>query len=75
METKINTGSIFKNDKKSNDKQPDYNGKINVDGKEKQIALWIKEGKNGKYFSVAISEPYVKPETTATIKPSEDFAF
>lgn len=37
METKNNTGAIFKNDKKTNEKQPDYRGKVNVNGKEMEI--------------------------------------
>ncbi len=56
-----NSGAIFKNDQKGNAAAPNYKGKINVDGKEKQIALWFRESKNGvKFFSVKISEPYVK---------------
>jgi uncharacterized protein (DUF736 family) len=71
METKVNSGSIFKNDKKTAENQPDYRGKINVDGKEWEISLWVKEGqKAGKYFSAAIKEPWVKPdEVQATAKP------
>lgn len=62
METKENTGAIFKNDKKTSDKAPDYKGKINVDGVDKAIALWVRDAKNGtKYFSVKIEEPYNKP--------------
>ena len=52
-----NRGAIFKNDKTA-DNQPDYTGKINVDGVEKRIALWIRESKSGtKYMSAAISDP------------------
>ena len=71
MEAKVNSGSIFKNDKKTAENQPDYRGKINVDGKEWEISLWVKEGqKAGKYFSAAIKEPWVKPdEVQATAKP------
>ncbi len=71
METKINSGSIFKNDKKTADNQPDYRGKINVDGKIWEISLWVKEGQQaGKYFSAAIKEPWVKPdEVQALAKP------
>ena len=51
METKQNTGAIFKNDKKTNEKQPDYKGKVNVNGKDMEIALWLKESSKGiKYF-------------------------
>jgi len=52
-----NRGAIFKNDKTA-DNQPDYTGKINVDGVEKRIALWIRESAKGtKYMSIAISDP------------------
>jgi phosphoribosyl-AMP cyclohydrolase len=76
METKINSGSIFKNDKKTADNQPDYRGKINVEGKMWEISLWVKEGQQaGKFFSAAIKEPWVKPEesgNTPNIKPITD---
>jgi hypothetical protein len=55
-----NSGAIFKNDKKTADNQPDYRGKIDVDGVEKQISLWVKKSKDGTktFFSAKISEPY-----------------
>lgn len=59
---KPGTGVIFKNDKKQKENQPDYKGTINVDGKDLDIALWVKEGKKGKFFSVAIKEKQVKEE-------------
>ena len=53
-----NRGAIFKNEQKTGS-QPDYRGTINVDGVDKQIALWVKDSKAGKkFFSVQISEPY-----------------
>ena len=62
METKQNTGAIFKNNNKTKDTQPDYRGKVNVEGKELEISLWLKESKQGvKYFSASFQEPYVKP--------------
>jgi uncharacterized protein (DUF736 family) len=62
MENKTNTGAIFKNDKKTNEKQPDYKGKVNVNGKEMEIALWVKTSSAGNtYFSASFSEPYVAP--------------
>ncbi len=74
METKQNTGAIFKNEKKA-DTHPDYKGTINVDGQEKEIALWVKQSAKGTtYFSVKISEPYKKTEEPAQgkwIKPEQ----
>ena len=72
METKQNTGAIFKNVKKEKETHPDYRGKINVDGVEKEIALWVNTSKNGlQYFSASISEPYVVEEKHES--KSEDF--
>jgi uncharacterized protein (DUF736 family) len=81
MEQKINSGAIFKNDKKTADNQPDYRGKINVEGKELEISLWVRTAQSGvKYMSAAIKEPYVAPapapvlqNTTDKIKAADDF--
>jgi len=72
MENKINSGAIFKNDKKTSANQPDYRGKVNVNGKEMEVALWVKQGKNGSFFSAAFSEPYVAPETMEKVPVSND---
>lgn len=53
---------IFKNNKKMTEKQPDYTGTVNVEGKEYTISLWVKEGKAGKFFGGNIKEPYKKLE-------------
>ena len=68
METKNNSGAIFKNTNKKAETHPDYKGKVNVNNKEMEIALWVKQSKDGKpYFSASFSEPYVKQE--APIQP------
>ena len=52
-----NTCAIFKNDQKEGS-QPDYRGNLNVEGKDYEIALWVKESKAGKkFFSGKIQEP------------------
>jgi len=67
METKLNSGAIFKNSKKTSDKSPDYTGTVNVNGKEMQISLWFKESQKGtKYFSAAFQEPFKKDTETKT---------
>lgn len=63
-EIKPGNGTIFKNNKTS-DKQPEYKGIIKTpEGKELEIALWVKEGKSGKFFSVKVQEPYSAEEPT-----------
>jgi uncharacterized protein (DUF736 family) len=63
METRNNTGAIFKNDNKKAENHPDYKGKVLVNGKEMEVALWLKTSAKGvKFFSVSFSEPFVKTE-------------
>ena len=72
MENKLNTGAIFKNTNKKADNHPDYKGKVNVNGKEMEVALWVKQGKNGSFFSASFSEPYVPQEERKPIGDSID---
>lgn len=62
-----NSGVLFTNDKKGNEKAPDYKGKLNVDGKEYELAGWIRQGKNGNFLSVKVQEP-----RQMASKPKED---
>ena len=67
METKNNSGAIFKNNK-TKETQPDYRGKVNVNGKDMEVSLWVKESKTGtKYFSASFQEPYVKTVTATEV--------
>tara|TARA_R110000868_G_scaffold9875_1_gene48557 strand:- start:331 stop:579 length:249 start_codon:yes stop_codon:yes gene_type:complete len=45
-----NRGSIFKNDKKEEEKHPDMTGSLNVDGKDYWISAWKKTSKAGTSF-------------------------
>lgn len=47
-------GALFKNDKKSQENQPDYTGKINIDGKDYWLSAWLKTAESGrKYMSLS----------------------
>jgi len=53
-----NRGVLFKNEKKAKPTQADYNGNINVEGKEFWIDAWIKEGRDtGKKFLSISAKP------------------
>ena len=63
-----NSGVLFKNES-DNDKAPTYKGKINVDGKEYELAAWVREAKSGKgkFLSLKVQEPRQKADKkTAT---------
>lgn len=62
-----NRGVLFKNERKTKDSQPDYNGKGNFGGQEFEIAGWIKEAKtSGKKF---ISFSFQPPRDAANQEP------
>jgi hypothetical protein len=67
-----NSGVLFKNDKKGNERSPDYTGKVNVEGKEMRLAAWIKEGKAGKFMSLKLSYPQGGPQSIST--PAQQIA-
>lgn len=51
-----NRGFAGKNGYKTKDSQPDWTGKVNVEGKEYYINMWEDESDrmDGKYFSISI---------------------
>ena len=54
-EHKDNSGSLFKNDRKERDTQPDYKGSAKIDGVEYWMSAWVKDGGGGKFFSIAMT--------------------
>jgi len=69
------SGSLFRNDNKTNDSQPGYRGSCMIDGKEYWVSAWVKETRDGKkYFSMAytLKDEQPKPVTPAT--NFEDFS-
>ena len=61
-----NSGVLFSNDKKDNERAPHYKGNITVDGKDYWLSAWVKEGKSGKFMGLAVS-----PKEEYKPKPSE----
>jgi len=56
-----NRGTLGKNMNKKSDNHPDYSGQLNVDGTDYWLSGWLKEGKDGKFFSLAVKPKDSKP--------------
>lgn len=54
--SRTNQGYLFPN-AKSNDRQPDYRGKLSVDGKEWLVSGWIREKEGEKMISLSLTDP------------------
>jgi hypothetical protein len=73
-----NKAVIFKNDQKGNEKAPSYKGTINVEGKDYEISLWVKESeKAGKYFqgSIQVKQPKESASTPSQNSNEDDLPF
>lgn len=58
-----NKGVLFKDDKRTNERAPEYTGTINVRGLDYKLSAWVRESKTGKKFlSLAIASPALKPK-------------
>jgi uncharacterized protein (DUF736 family) len=65
-ETKPNTGSLFKNDRKESDTHPDYKGQALINGVECWLDAWINESNSGtKYMALKF-----KPKDAAASPPT-----
>lgn len=78
MYDNTNKVAIFKHDQKGNDKAPMYKGTLNVEGKDYDISLWVKESdKAGKYFqgSISIKQPKENAPTPPQNENTNDLPF
>lgn len=72
-----NRGALFKNDRREKDTHPEYNGSINVEGKEFWLNAWIKEGNKGKFFSLSVKpkdDQGTRNAPASAPKQADDFA-
>lgn len=78
MYDNTNKVAIFKHDQKGNDKAPSYKGTLNVEGKDYDISLWVKESdRAGKYFqgSISIKQPKESAPTPTQNENTNDLPF
>jgi hypothetical protein len=62
---KKNSGYFIANDR-TNDRQPQFRGKVDVEGKEYLISIWEKPPRDGKaMFSIELTDPASLPQRGA----------
>ena len=49
------SGTLSRNTKRENEKQPEFRGTATIGGVAYRISAWVKEGDSGKFFSLAFS--------------------
>lgn len=72
---RTNTGALFKNDEKQNDRSPDYSGNMNVDGVEFFFDAWIKTAKTGRKFLSCRVKPKQQKQAPRRQASDEDCPF
>lgn len=56
-----NRGTLGRNKRKEKESHPEYAGQINIDGKDYWLSGWVKEGNDGKFFSLSVRPKDAKP--------------
>ena len=63
-------GSLFKNDRKTEDKHPEYKGSAQIKGEEFWVSAWVKTSRDGtKYMSLAFTPKEAKNVPQVQEKP------
>ena len=83
FEHKPGTFSLFKNDRKTQDNQPDYRGEgKDLQGHNIEVAAWLKSGAKGKFMSCSFKPARVSdrderpaPEPRRQERDDEDRPF
>lgn len=75
-EKQDDTGFLFRNEKKTSEKQPDYTGWIKENGKERRLAAWVKDMRDGsKALSIKISDKQEGQNRPQNKAPDHDIPF
>lgn len=68
-----NRGTLGKNKRREKDTHPEYNGVLNVDGKDYWLSGWVKEGPEGKFFSLSVKAKEAKQQEQQKAPSRSDF--
>lgn len=69
-EAKDMNGSIFVNDKKTKDNQPDRRGSCKIDGVEYWISGWLKDTNGKKWMSLSFTKKEEQQSSQTKSEPT-----
>ena len=68
-----NSGTLSRNRKREHDKQPEFRGSCVIDGVGYWISAWVREGDDGRFFSLAFLRRRSRPRPLrASTAPGQD---
>lgn len=65
-------GSLFKNDKKTTDKHPDYKGSAQIEGVEYWLSAWVNTSRDGRKYMKLKFEPKQTEQAAAAPIVTDD---
>lgn len=69
-----NSGALFRNDRKKEEKHPDYTGVITIMSEKWRLAGWLKKSKEGRsYLSLAVQPDRPQEPSKAVASAEVDF--
>jgi hypothetical protein len=68
-----NRGTMSRNRRKELDTHPDFAGSINIEGVEYWLNGWVKDGKNGKFFSLSVRPKDAERKPAAKLEDTADY--
>jgi hypothetical protein len=73
-----NSGILFKNEKRRNDRDPGYQGSVDITCPDcarrfqMWISAWVKEGRKGKFFSLSFKAKDSATKSSLPGEPADD---
>jgi len=66
-EQRDNSGSFFVNQRKSQEKHPDFTGSVMVAGVEYWISIWSKNGAKGEFWTTSLTPKEAQQSASAPV--------
>ena len=71
-ERKDGSGALFANDKKGNERAPDWKGDIMINGTVHRISAWTRKSAYGELISLQYNPPMNQQQYPKQVEPKDD---